>query len=241
MNKRRLIVAGCSYSDYTKVDNVYGELLAQKLNFDYIHEAAGCGSNWRIWRKVTEHVLNGNLTSNDLLIIQYTEILRNEFWTRLEEPNKFYKIKDGTILSPLHDVEHDGIINRWKIGSYDWQVNEKLSKFHKDYEDYFISDTFTYEQWKKHNFMFQCMLSMNNIPTIFVNSVRINSDLWDREISDTTMLPVYMKYMYVQSNRHSPEHDLEHGDIWHMNSVGHENEAENIYNHIKKTSILNEF
>lgn len=241
MSRRKLIVAGCSYSDYTKVDNVYGELLAQKLDFDYIHEAAGCGSNWRIWRKITKHVLNGNLTSNDLLIVQYTEILRNEFWTRLEEPNNFYKTKDGLLLSPSHDTEYDGIINRWKMNSHNWQVNDKLSKFHKDYEDYFVSDEFAYEQWKTHNYMFQCMLSMNNIPTIFVNSVRINNELWSRSLSDSTnILPTYKKHMYVQSDRHSPKHDLEQGDIWHMNSVGHEYEAENLYNHIQTTRILHE-
>ena len=47
----KLCVAGCSFSDYTKVDKVWGEYLAEKLDVDYLHEGAGCGSNWRIWRQ----------------------------------------------------------------------------------------------------------------------------------------------------------------------------------------------
>jgi hypothetical protein len=45
----KLCVAGCSFSDYAgDVANVYGAILAEKLNVDYIHHGAGSGSNYRI-------------------------------------------------------------------------------------------------------------------------------------------------------------------------------------------------
>ena len=80
----KLFVGGCSVSDYSQVNYVYGELLAKKIDCEYIHEASSCGSNWRIWRKIINHIMSGNLTSNDLLIIQYTTLERKEFWTKNE-------------------------------------------------------------------------------------------------------------------------------------------------------------
>ena len=50
----KIAVAGCSVSDYTGegVERVYGEILAESLNVEYIHEGAGIGSNYRMWRKI---------------------------------------------------------------------------------------------------------------------------------------------------------------------------------------------
>jgi hypothetical protein len=76
----KLIVAGCSVSDYTNVKKVWGEYLAEQLNYEYVHEAAGCGSNYRMWRVLTTHILNGNITANDTVVVQYTTLERNEFW-----------------------------------------------------------------------------------------------------------------------------------------------------------------
>ena len=84
----KICVAGCSFSDYTKVDKVYGEYLAEKLGYDYLHEGAGCGSNWRIWRQVYKNIRDHHLTSNDILIVQYTITERQEFYSRFDLEHK---------------------------------------------------------------------------------------------------------------------------------------------------------
>ena len=70
----KVIVGGCSVSDYTgaEVDRVYGEILSERLNAEYIHHGSGCGSNYRMWRKITNLIMNGEISDKDLIIMQYT-------------------------------------------------------------------------------------------------------------------------------------------------------------------------
>ena len=77
----KLIVAGCSVSDYTRVDTVYGKILADSIGYDYVHHGAGCGSNYRIWKKLTQMLMSGDLTDCDIVLVQYTQIDRREFWS----------------------------------------------------------------------------------------------------------------------------------------------------------------
>ena len=149
---KKLFVAGCSVSDYTKVDKVYGEYLSEKLNYEYVHEGAGCGSNWRIWRKITNHILNGNLTPNDLLIVQYTTIERREIWSRENYISKNEKIE------LREEYKDGGNIVRFKMGSHAWQQREGEKKFFKLYEENFLSDDFEKEVFKTQNVMFQTLL-----------------------------------------------------------------------------------
>ena len=68
-NMANLLVAGCSVSDYTQVDKVWGEYLAEDLGLNYIHEGAGCGSNWRMWRVIVDAVKTKQITPNDIVIL----------------------------------------------------------------------------------------------------------------------------------------------------------------------------
>ena len=61
----KLIVAGCSVSDYTCVDKVWREYLSDQLTIPYMHEAVACGSNYRIWRKLSSHIINRTITPDD--------------------------------------------------------------------------------------------------------------------------------------------------------------------------------
>jgi enterochelin esterase-like enzyme len=89
----KVIVGGCSVSDYTgpEVKKVYGEILANNINAEYIHHGAGCGSNYRIWRTITRMVMNNEIDKDDIVFIQYTDVSRQEYWSSyiLSEDNRF--------------------------------------------------------------------------------------------------------------------------------------------------------
>ena len=103
----KVIVAGCSFSDYMEDNSyVYGDRLAMMLGATYIHEGAGAGSNWRIWRRITKMVLDDFLMPNDIVIIQYTGLERTEFWSD-SQPNKWHNVPERkntiTVREPYCD------------------------------------------------------------------------------------------------------------------------------------------
>ena len=162
----KLFVAGCSISDYnpySNVNNVYGNHLSRLLDCEYVHEGAGCGSNHRIWRKITNHIIDGNLTNDDLLLIQYTEKSRTEFFSNIPFPY------GRTHLNNLSEDYNDGKIIRFKVGD-----NESYGRLNKEreflnlYEEHFLDRDFVEDEFKYHNYMFQHMLKNNGIKTIFL-------------------------------------------------------------------------
>lgn len=221
---KKLFVAGCSFSDFTKVEKVYGQFLAEKLNYEYIHEGAGCGSNWRIWRQITKHVMSGRLTPNDLLIVQYSGREREEFWSALDQPEWAFN---------AHTIEHlcvidkhiDGNIIRYKANSHVWQNNKEEREFFKMYEKYFVSIDFENERFATQNYMFQMMLLSKKIPVIFVRSHRIPP------LTDSDILAEHRSYVFNEPYALS-QYDLAPDDFGHMNQSGHEIFSEWLFEHI---------
>lgn len=229
----KLFVAGCSISDYTKVTKVYGEFLAEKLGCEYVHEGAGCGSNWRIWRTITRHILNGNLTKDDLLVVQYTGRERDEFWTSFDQPAKAFGPNTIDHLRTI-DKTQTGHIIRYKAEASTWQHNPEEKEFFDQYEKYFLDITFEQERFVTHNFMFQHMLKQHQIKTVFIRTVRgplgNNSDY----ISE------YLPYVFNDSTITEEVHrqnDLSPADHSHMSQKGHEVFAGWLYDHINKLNI----
>lgn len=152
-----LYVFGCSASDRTEVPKCYGDYLADSLNLTYQHYAAGCGSNDRIFRNLLTLVKNKTITSKDLVIIQYTETTRTEYWSSF--------VNDVN----LRDNYDSGQILRYKINSGSWQPNKIEKKFFKLYEQYFLNETFEQEKFAAHNFALQCVLEKYNIDAWFLD------------------------------------------------------------------------
>ena len=117
----KLVVAGCSFSDYMEKNSyTYGEQLAAFLGRKYVHEGAGSGSNWRIWRTVGNMVYNSTLDVNDILIVQYTNTERQEFWSQYS-PDKPIII-NGKKRRPLREEgPEDGSIIRYKMKAHTFQ------------------------------------------------------------------------------------------------------------------------
>ena len=158
----KLIVGGCSASDYTTgVDRVYGEVLAENINAEYVHHGAGCGSNYRIWRNITRMIMNNEISEDDILIIQYTEATRQEFWSSsiLSEDERH----DG---SERRDKKYDGDVIRFKSSLP--MINKTEQKFFKLKEAHFTSIEFDEERFEYNHFLFHNLLVSKNIKIVYL-------------------------------------------------------------------------
>jgi len=227
----KLFVAGCSFSDYTKVEKVYGEFLAEKLGCEYVHEGAGAGSNWRIWRTITTHVMSGNLTSDDILVVQYTGREREEFWTDFPQPDTAFLPRTIDSLNTIDRCANGGNIIRFKANAGSWQNNPEECDFFKTYEKYFVNIHFENERFRAHNFMFQHMLISNNIRTIFIRGIRVPL------FPDKEILPEFRPYVYDMGYEYDPAHNLSPSDTSHLNQLGHEVFAGRLFDHIVKVKM----
>ena len=219
--KPKLFVAGCSVSDYTLVDEVYGEILAKKLDYDYVHEGAGCGSNWRIWRKIINYIINGELTKNDLLVIQYTTNERREFWAMNERDYINGKI------NIRERYENGGDIIRFKAGSHNWQTIREERILFKLYEEKFLNPDFENNVFHTQNFMFQNLLKTYNIPVVF----------FDFCVGQTFIKDLDTKIFKITEIQDDPNFFLEN-DMFHLNHNGHEYVANKLFEYIFKNNII---
>jgi len=197
----KLIVAGCSVSDYTNVKKVWGEYLADQLNYEYVHEAAGCGSNYRMWRVLTTHILNGNITANDTVVVQYTTLERNEFWSPIVEKNW------------LRDPAFDGNIIRFKMHSHSWH-NGIESKLLKLYER-FVNTDFEKEKFINAHMTFQCLAKEYNIKNLYFIKVG------GYGFEDLSFLPQYKNNFFNYSDIFNESKNHIVNDQYHLSDHGH--------------------
>jgi hypothetical protein len=164
----KVCVAGCSYSDYLPYNQVvYGELLAGKLGAEYLHEGAGAGSNFRIWRRVVELIMDNTLTPDDLLVVQYTGLERREFWS--STPSKPPTGPDWRINT--REPFDGGAIVRYKNWAHTW--NGQFPHDHllfKHYELHHSSTAYSRRLFDVNHYQFQHTLRAMNIPTVFLLS-----------------------------------------------------------------------
>ena len=168
MRKNKVTVVGCSVSDYTQVDRCYGDYLAEMLDFDYDHMAAGCGSNDRTLRISTSKILNQEIREDDILVVQYTNIHRREFYSRFQkiEYSKYFP-KDGK-ATPLREKYSDGDLIKYKLGASDWQSEPEEKEFFELYENNFLSSEYDTERFLNSHSSFLALLEKFKIRTLFV-------------------------------------------------------------------------
>ena len=217
---RKLIVAGCSFSDRFHVEQCYGEILADKVNLQYLHQARACGSNYAIWRRISTLVLNGTINSDDVLLIQYTEFTRNEFATWID-------VSSNDSLVDRYDDETWVI--RYKIDIDRLYHNKTVRHFLKKYNDNFVQIKFEEEKFRTNNFNFQCMLALNKINAFFLN---LNCYAPDGYIWYT--IPYFKDRVYADqvSLQHLP-YCISEQDPWHMSQIGHQKLAGELHDYLQ--------
>lgn len=248
----RVAVTGCSFSDYTGVEHVYGETLAYHLNAEYVHLASGCGSNDRSFRRIVESVEDNTLTKDDVVIIQLTNPERKEIISKYFSYSKIGKQKfeflNNEIIStnaiPVYEKvkaydaklgDVDIVFNKYKHKSHVWQVNGTDKQIHKFYEDNIsdpIADTF-YTWWKIQALV--GYLQQNQIKFSVMYSERyINihdykkSFVEDRDLHLEKLFPTLNDEMYWCT----PE------DSHHMNEEGHKKLGYLIATHLADKNII---
>lgn len=215
---RKLFVFGCSFSDrYGGVSKAYGDYLAERIGIEYIHCARKCGSNYAIWRDAVSKIRNKEITSEDLVLIQYTEYTRKEFVCS-EYPDA------PSDVSELFD--NDAHLVRFKLHSFKWNQNKYIKKFLKLYETYFVNVDYDICNHRNQHAMFQTFLLYNNINAYFLNlndyaipySINThipefkNKDYEDRLIGKT------LPFSYSST------------DVWHLSEHGHQQLSNDLYN-----------
>mgnify|MGYP001344993365 CR=1 FL=1 len=224
----KLVVAGCSFSDYMeKNSSVYGEQLAAFIGATYIHEGAGSGSNWRVWRTVGNMIRKETITRDDIVVVQYSNNERNEFWTA-NPPDK-QRIINGVARNDLREPSHDdGALLRWKFDCHTWMGHPypKEAKFAKMYEQNHVSVKFAQEQFDAHNIMFQALLRQHKIRCVFLRS-RINQNFELDEDFEATSYTEEKEDQLDESFRYEPK------DVSHLNDKGHYTLARKLNTHIK--------
>lgn len=225
----KLIVCGCSFSDYMENnDSVYGDLLAGFLGAKYVHHGAGSGSNWRIWRTVGNMIHNNEIAPNDILIVQYSNNERQEFWSA-NGPDQDRIINGVKRMNLREQGPEYGSIIRWKFDSHTWLAKPYTNEgeFAKMYQEGFVSEGFSQLQFNAHNLMFQSLLKEKKVKTIFLRS-RINEGY---ELDEYHEKNVYRETDTDQKDvelRYTPE------DPSHLNNKGHLNLAKKLLRHIKE-------
>ena len=215
-----LVVAGCSISDRGGATVCYGDILSKMLNIPYIHHGSGCGSNYRIWRTVTNMVMQKKLTSNDCLVIQYTGTNRREFWTS-NYPKEFLSTDKQVQLAEKYNDY--GYLVKFKNSAHLWQRNKDTSNFFKQYEEQFCDDDYDNEMFAINHYNFSNMLKANNIKTIFVRLLGFGND-------DVEKYSCGFPVIRVTNKDCDPQHLQDDG--YHFNDNGHRWIAEIIKEHI---------
>ena len=108
----QIVVGGCSFSSSLGIrpKQKYSVLMSRELKLTLVDEARVQGSNFRIWRTITSHIINNRITPKDKLIIQYTEPHRKEYWvpqvTTHEDPMVDEPYEGGKLFRYKFGADH---------------------------------------------------------------------------------------------------------------------------------------
>lgn len=226
----KLVVGGCSVSDRTEVDECYGEILAKRLNVEYIHHGAGCGSNYRLWRKITTDVINNKIAAGDLVVVQYTEVTRQEFWSSHYAKDTRRKDRYGNVT--LRECYDNGDIIRWKVQNNGWSTNE--IKFLTLKEQHFTNVNFDIERFTYNHFLFHNTLINKGIKVVyFVPSGHMNG-------YGNSFIDYFKDNGEVHLKQNYGDNELKYllPDKCHFSQLGHQYVAEQLEKQLRERGLI---
>jgi len=253
-----LAVGGCSFSDYCKVLRPYGVVLAEKLGYNYLHLAQGCGSNDRVIKEVVDAITNGKLVSGDLVIIQWPEPTRQEVPTLLNDVEQRRKDHGPAVPGDLPLIREsnlgDYVYYNFKIGLPAYK-NVNPNDFQQVMMSKYISalesvtaenELFFLHKWQVYHTLIESICQLNNIKLLIYWHRAIN--IWEK-MAEQIIGNKCSTLMYTDKNMedehiHSEEswqnimlgYDSITGelDLSHYNDFGHSLVAEYLFNHYLK-------
>jgi len=241
----KLAVAGCSVSDYTKVDIVYGEIAAKEIGAEYLHLAAGGGSNDLAWRQIMQNIRSGDIRKNDIIVWQLTDPARTELPSRAASEllasgkQGFQDFGDNVIGTEM--------VSRWKIDSWQWQILSDDIALHKAYQNNVIDAlgmerTLNYVISLKHvvkNYGIQLCMCWTTMgyPIINYNDRRAEYPVQITDITDFNLAVEWLPYKEWLEPRWY-KFRLHDDDSTHFSKAGHVEVGRVLGKHLKKTFKL---
>ena len=255
MNKK-LFVFGCSYSDYTGVTKTYGDYLSELTGLEYHHCAKGGTSNDRIWRMATRKILDGEITANDIVIVQYTDRHRREFASYGLGYNNHLAVIEADknkdkIIKGVHPQDKTSTecgtfyTSNYKCDSHNWQLNDIDKQAHFAYQHATGVDQFDNEYFKTRHRQFEAFCEINHI-NLVIYWCRLSTTMTDYQILDSyarkylieeeNILPTDAPhcYKYELGTMHNPT-------VWdssHINDLGHRTVAEHLSKHLSRHMLI---
>lgn len=223
---RSVTVAGCSFSDYlANNQTVYGRELSLLIGSLYQHEGAGSGSNWRIWRRISSAVLEGRITAEDLVIIQYTGMERREFWSHHpHEPKPQWSVS--------REPYAEGSLIRYKNQSWTWMDHRDERDFMRLYEQRFLCWQYEQELFRIQHLQFQLLLREYRIPTVFL-------DARHTPLRPLPLIEPFTQWQFTEPLWFCERRDLDNipGDQSHFSDQGHREFAQLLYDHLQSVGL----
>jgi len=226
----QLVIAGCSFSGYTRVHKNYGDFLSEKLKLPVLQLVKGCAGNDFIVRNLITNIRNGVITSDDILIIQYTTKERKEFWVDVPRLGNFQeKIFEKKEINCRYG---DGRLSFFKVDSHNWEENG-VEELHKAYETYSCGTDYDTEVFENTHFMLVNTLLRLGIKAIFLHTPYIG-DLLPNIIK--TNLNENIKVF--DGLNYGLQYPLGLDDTSHLSQQGHKILAEDLFTFIQTNYSL---
>ncbi len=175
---KKVAVTGCSFSDYTSVDKVYGEWIAERLNIEYLHLARGTGSNHRSIYASTKAITSDRLTKGDVLVFQITDPHRKILSSF--EPNTYIDKPGQPEKWPT--PFGDAWTTNYKAGSYQWQgqcpVGKRNHQLHSIMQESCVNNAFETDQLVMQLILLDALCKTRGITLIPVATRYVNYIDW---------------------------------------------------------------
>lgn len=211
----KVVVGGCSFSSPFNLpqEKSWPSIVAKALSTSLVDEAAMAGSNYRIWRRIVGHVINGNVQPDDYVFIQYTEPHRNEYYTpTTRQPPQF---KDQHQFLEEYGTGYI-VKNKWGVENHYKQPEANYSKM----SHFFSCEEFDHERFLVNHTMFEGYLKSLGFNRVYFLTTRYVEKL-------QSIYPVIDCTDALQEQWHIPD------DPWHLNEAGHRNVASRMLDAIR--------
>jgi len=166
-------VAGCSYSDRTRVEKCYGDNMSELLpEYNYLHLAKGGGSNDRMWFVLTKAIMNDELVEGDFIVLQYTDTMRKMLACPTPNHSSTFG-QDGEYLIGLcgqpegWETQYGtAYTTDFKMDSYVWQTEDSNKSLHETIQNTQVSIEYDMENWVTRHTQFEALCNQHGISLV---------------------------------------------------------------------------